>query len=836
MKLSIVIPVYNEEESLEMLWKAVSDAFTILPAQTEVIFVDDGSKDKSFDLLKRISLSDNRVKTLRFRRNYGQTAAIQAGIDYACGEIIVPMDADLQNDPCDIPKLIAKMEEGYGVVSGWRRNRQDKMVTRRIPSMLANKLISYITGVRLHDYGCTLKAYRSEVLKEVRLYGEMHRFIPAYAAWQGAKITELVVNHNPRRFGQTKYGLWRTFRVVLDLITVKFITKYATRPMHFFGGAGAISLLMGIGAILVAVYFKLTGFAAFVETPLPLLGTFFTIIGVQFILMGLLAEMIMRNYFESSDRTSYSVREIVGTDRGVGSTPKDGLLRDLPASPKSLRDFSREDESGDSVSIEKTIDRTAGAGALKPSVLLLQPLVPRNILWGVFEKGEGFVPPIGLLCIGAYLRERGYRVAIKDTQVERMTEDDLETYLKNNPFDVIGMPTFTNSIVYTYNTARVAKRALPDCKIVFGGVHATAMPELTFNECPELDYIVLGEGEYRFEMLLEFLQGKRESLDSMEGIAYRRDGALVIRPHTSQITDLGALPLPAYDLLDMEKYIPHPTQYKELPNYPIVIQRGCPFQCTFCSAHTIHSRVVRFKPVEKVIEELKLLKEKYGAKGVYFQDSTFLVNKEYIRKLLDRMIEEKLELTWACNTRANTVDLDILKLMKKAGCWMVVYGIESGNQKTLDLMKKGVTVEQNERAVRLTEQAGLIPFCSYILCFPGETYADAMNTVRFAIKLKAPIVLFYLPVPYPATELIEICRKMGGLREDIRWEDYSSVDFSNPVYVNPIIGKENMQKILKYAYRRYYIDPVVILKNIKTIRTWTDIKKYFVAFRAIFGI
>ncbi|KKS00040.1 MAG: Methyltransferase [Candidatus Magasanikbacteria bacterium GW2011_GWC2_41_17] len=468
-------------------------------------------------------------------------------------------------------------------------------------------------------------------------------------------------------------------------------------------------------------------------------------------------------------------------------------------------------------------------------ILLLQPLVPRHILWGKFEKGEGFVPPIGLLCLAAFLRDKGYDVLIKDAQVERLTEEDLVHYLRNGAFDVVGISTFTNSIAFSYYTAKIVKLALPGCQLVFGGVHATILPEQTLNDCPEADYIILGEGEFRMEKLLKYLEGKMIDLKEIDGVAYRRDGKNEVQPALGVIKDIDSLPLPAYDLVEMRKYVPHPSQYKTLPNYPLIIQRGCPYLCNFCSAHIVHGRNVRFKSVDKVMVELRLLKEKYGAKGVYFQDSTFLINKVYISELLNRMIKEKLNLVWACNTRVNTVDPEILSLMRRAGCWMIAYGIESGNQKSLNLMKKGVTVEQNEQAVKLTKKAGIAPVCCYILCLPGENYEDSLNTVKFALKLRSQMALFYLPVPYPGTELLELCRLEGGLQPNAKWEDYSALDFSNPVYVNPLIGKEKMQELLSLAYKKYYSNFVVILENVISVRSITDIKKYLTAFRAIFN-
>ena len=466
-------------------------------------------------------------------------------------------------------------------------------------------------------------------------------------------------------------------------------------------------------------------------------------------------------------------------------------------------------------------------------ILLLQPLVPPKVLWGKFEKAEGFVIPIGLLSVASFLKYKGYEVCIMDSQVERLTEDALTIYIRDNDFDVVGLSTFTNTITYSYFTAKLCKQILPKCKIVLGGVHATILPQRTLEECPEADYIVMGEGEYRMEGLLQYLCGQNKELKDIDGLAYRQGQEIILQPPNQVIENLDELPLPDYGMLKIEKYIPHPSQYKMLPNYPIIIQRGCPYFCAFCSAHVVQGRKVRFKSVDRIIAELRMLKERYGARGIYFQDSTFLIKKDYIKELLNRMIEEKMNLAWACNTRVNTVDEEILSLMKKAGCWMIDYGIESGNQKSLDLMKKGVTVGQNARAVQLTRAAHIATICSYILCLPGESYEDALNTINLAIKLKSQMALFFLPIPYPGTELEFICQKYGGLQNNIKWEDYGSLNFSHLAYVNPLIGKERMKELLDLANRKYYANPMIIIRNILSIRSLSNLKKYLSVFRAL---
>jgi glycosyltransferase involved in cell wall biosynthesis len=310
MNLSLIIPVYNEEQNLPLLYDSIDQALSPLNNAWEIIFVDDGSRDGSFDVLKSlVEREPGHVRVLSFRRNFGQTAAIAAGLDHACGEIIVLLDADMQNDPADIPMLLAKLDEGYDLVSGWRKERKDNRLTRTIPSSLANGLISWTTGVHLHDYGCTLKAYRRDALEGFRLYGEMHRFIPVFAHSIGARITELPVRHHARKFGKTKYGLERTIKVLLDLFTVKFLLSYSSKPIYLFGGAGA--LLMGLGAAdLLYLFIRRTlfGVPAF-SSPLLQIGVMFFIMGFQSILMGLIAELLARTYHESQQKPTYTIRK-----------------------------------------------------------------------------------------------------------------------------------------------------------------------------------------------------------------------------------------------------------------------------------------------------------------------------------------------------------------------------------------------------------------------------------------------------------------------------------------------------------------------------------------------
>lgn len=317
MDLSIVVPVFNEEESLDPLMEETSTVLEALGRDYEIIVVDDGSTDRSYPILMRLHRSHARLKVVRLKRNFGQTAAVAAGLAQAKGEVIVAMDGDGQNDPKDIPALLSKLDEGFDLVSGWRFPRQDPFWRRRLPSQIANGLISWITRVRLHDYGCTLKALRRDIAKELKLYGEMHRFIPAIAYERGARIAEIQVRHRPRMWGKSKYGITRTFRVVLDLLTVKFLLSYATRPLHVFGLIGFVS---GGAGFVIAVYLTIQKIVYGFEIgrrPLLLLAVLLILVSFQFITMGLLGEMLARTYHESLNKPIYVIKEILDEGRSA---------------------------------------------------------------------------------------------------------------------------------------------------------------------------------------------------------------------------------------------------------------------------------------------------------------------------------------------------------------------------------------------------------------------------------------------------------------------------------------------------------------------------------------
>ena len=329
LDLSIVIPLLDEAPNLAELYRELTETLERAGRSYELLFIDDGSTDETFDILSRLQASDPRVRLIRFRRNFGQTAAFSAGFAHARGRIIVTADGDLQNDPRDIPHMLARLEEGFDIVCGWRRDRQDRWLTRRVPSVAANWLISYATGVRLHDYGCSLKVFRAEVVKPLKLYGEMHRFIPAIASEMGVRVAEIVVNHRPRTKGQSKYGLSRTIRVILDLVTVKFLLSYSTRPLQMFG---LIGLVMGGAGVIVTgwlAYIRLFGNQAIGDRPLLLFGILLIFTGIQLGTLGLLAELQARTYHESQDKPTYVIREI--RDHATTMDQREPAIRDAPS-------------------------------------------------------------------------------------------------------------------------------------------------------------------------------------------------------------------------------------------------------------------------------------------------------------------------------------------------------------------------------------------------------------------------------------------------------------------------------------------------------------------------
>ena len=474
-------------------------------------------------------------------------------------------------------------------------------------------------------------------------------------------------------------------------------------------------------------------------------------------------------------------------------------------------------------------------------ILFQEPLVERSITYGKFEAGAGNNTfPYGVACIASYLRERGFSdVHYLEPSIEKMDANKYARFLHKYSFDVIGIGSTTLQVGRSFRTFELAKRVRPDIITVLGGVHGTLMPRESLEECAAVDYIILGEGEKPFYELLRCLRdGDKKGIGLIRGIAFREKGKVVISPPDyDNMLAPEELPFPAYDLFPMRKYIGQTTFSKVFPTYSLIASRGCPFKCGFCNANDVLGRRVRYKEVDRVIDEVLFLKKRYGARGIMFLDSTFTLNGKWVEEFCHKMIERKVGLPWACNSRVDTVSERLLRLMKKAGCWEVVFGVESWNQKSLDLINKGTTVEQNEKALKACMKAGLFTFASYIICLPGENADDAMNTIRMAKKIGTHIAIFYLPIPFPKTPLYEICKKQGLLRKNAPWEDYNSWDVSNPIYINPLIGKKKMQRLWRYAILTYYLNPKVILMNLREIIFLRqDIRKYIYAAKSLLGV
>ena len=473
-------------------------------------------------------------------------------------------------------------------------------------------------------------------------------------------------------------------------------------------------------------------------------------------------------------------------------------------------------------------------------ILLLEPLNSAEIIWGSFAREKGYIPPIGILYIYTFLKKRGYDVQFYDTQfAETNNEEVLKKYLQQNKFSLIGIPVFTNTAVFSFYTARFCKKILPASKIVFGGIHASVVHKRTMKECPDVDYIIRGEGEEAMVDLIEYLLSDSSMPPiSIAGLVWRReDDTVQCNSDRSVIRDLGVLPENIYEDIDVAKYVPHPGKYKRLPSVPLVAQRGCPFQCVFCGAQVIHGRKSRFVPVESMINQIRYLVEERGVKEITFQDSTFSLSKKYTVELLKRMISEKIEVLWSCTTRVDSVDTDMLKLMKESGCWLILFGVESGNQESLDLLKKGpkMTLDLIRKRIKEAKKTGINLINTFILGLPNEDERMVENTIAFAKELCSQIAEFYLPVPYPGTELYSICQKTGGLRTDAAWEDYLAVDFDNPVYVNPKLGKEKMKYYYRKAWRDYYNSPRVWLENLRQIKSIEDLRRYYRGYNALRG-
>lgn len=471
-------------------------------------------------------------------------------------------------------------------------------------------------------------------------------------------------------------------------------------------------------------------------------------------------------------------------------------------------------------------------------VLLLTPVWDSSQMWGKFKDGAGSYLPINIMTIAAYVEKAGFSTKIFDATNLRLTKSFLSDYFQNNSFKVIGISSYTASICSAYRTATLAKKLLPNVKIMLGGIHGTLLPEQSLRECPALDSVCIGEGEATFlEYIKHCINGEPTELAKIEGIAYRDPStqtAVRTNPRAAN-RNLAWLPMPAYHLVSMERYLMPPANYHKKPAYATYVSRGCPFTCSFCNSRDIFGPGgAGYRPIDHVIAEIRLLQNRYGMQDVFFYDGTFTTNKKWVQEFCIRLIKEKIHLEWSCNTRCDTVDWETARLMKRAGCWKVLIGVESANQKSLDLLNKRETVDTIENGIKYFKKAGIQITASYILGLPGETEEDVMKTIRFSRKLATEAAMYFIPVPMPQTKLMDDCRTDGGLVGNADdWNDYSTFNIEKPLYVNPRIGHKRLAELYDYAYKTYYSNPRVILANLSKVRSMTEIKRLLNGFLVI---
>lgn len=460
------------------------------------------------------------------------------------------------------------------------------------------------------------------------------------------------------------------------------------------------------------------------------------------------------------------------------------------------------------------------------------PILDSGRLWGKLKRGAGNNNfNYGLASIASYLLHKGHQPEVLDPQFLSGLEE-LSNYLKIGRYDLIGLSAYTPNIVGTLKTAKFCRDVLPQASIVLGGPHCSYFPD-TLADCEAVDYVIAREGEETLLELVKFLEEGKGEPSHILGLSYKNDGKVVVNPPRPYL-DVNSLPMPAYGLFPLDKYNLQPTVYKRLPTVTTLVSRGCPYQCTFCHAYEVLGRRVRYRKVELVIEELQFLMKEFGTRGFMFQDSTFTLNRQWVKEFCTEVLRRQLDFTWMCLTRVDCVSPELLALMKQSGCFGISFGIESGNQKSLDLLRKGVTVEQNQVAIKMALDAGLYATATYMIGLPGEDELDAYRTFQFAKNNPTHIAHFFWPVPYPKTLFYEQCKADGGLQEDPSWESYN-IYAETPVYVNPRLGLQKMKSLQKKMVRSYYFNHEVILMNLKSITTWTDVRKYLKAGLALSG-
>jgi len=470
-------------------------------------------------------------------------------------------------------------------------------------------------------------------------------------------------------------------------------------------------------------------------------------------------------------------------------------------------------------------------------VLFLTPLASARELWGQYERGGGAYFPLGLLSVAGVALKAGHQVELLDVSTLRTTSEQLEQKLVGGDFDVIGLGNCYTSLAHlVFRTAEFCRKILPHAKLVVGGIHPTLFPNETLEVCPALDFAVFGEGELTFEELLKYLNNEGSELRQIQGLCYRSGQEVRCNEPRPPIKDISELPPLPYHLLDIDSYVPPPSNYKRLPTYGFLVQRGCPYRCAYCDAR-VHGRIVRHDNIDKIIGQMKYLIQNHGMKGIIFHDSCLTINRRFSVEFFSRMIDEKINVAWCCYTRVDKVDPELLSLMKKAGCWSVSFGLESGNQVSLERIHKGVTLAQNREGVRMAKKAGLQVVGSFILCLPGEDEQMSRNTIKFAKELNLDTAVFFLPVPFFGTEIYEMCKAEDALPEDIKWEDFKMwMDPTNPIYVNPLIGDKKMVKLYNEAVSSFYLSPKTLMRSLMQIHSVSDLRKYSKGFISIIEI
>ena len=475
------------------------------------------------------------------------------------------------------------------------------------------------------------------------------------------------------------------------------------------------------------------------------------------------------------------------------------------------------------------------------NILLMTTPYPVEERYGKTIKtiGPSLLPPLGLAYIAAVLRKGGHAVKILDTTILNMSIQQVGDYLRNNKFDVIGISVMTPMYKNFVETVKAIRPLIGKTAVIAGGPHPSILPAETLKENPGLDYAVFGEGEITFPRLVKAI-GEKKDVSEVNGVAYRENSRIRLTRPPVLIEDLDSLPSPALDLIPIEKYTPAPSQYKKLPMLHMVTSRGCPFRCTYCSSQSIFGRKYRMHSPERVINDIKDMIKKYNAKEIFFLDDLFTINKKWINEFCDKLIGEGIhkKICWSCNSRVDLVDLDLLKKMKKAGCWQIHFGIESGSQRLLDLIKKGITLEQSRNAVKLCKKTGIKTRAYFMLGLPTETREESIRTIEFAKEIDPDYVKFSLTTPYPGTELFDIVKKEGNLKST-SWDIYKTMGGfggSERPYVPKGRTSKELNELQKRAHKEFFFRPKVILRFIFNISSFAEVKLYLKSAIALFKV